>query len=88
MATTKEIANEGRIVAITTVDNPYDPIDQFDAWLSFDITAGHNTCSYLARIAKTSDQFSDEENEKVIEQAIDEILKYDFPNMYVKVVHE
>ena len=70
---------------LTTVDNPYDPIDDFMNWYMFDVEKGYNSCSYLARIAKTSEQFTDLENEEEIERAIDEITKYDFMNMYVKI---
>ena len=72
-------------VALTTVDNPFDPIDQFDSWYSFDMDKGYSTCSFLARIARTSDQLSDEENDREVERAIDEIIKYDFMNLYKKV---
>ena len=72
-------------VAITTIDNPYDPIDQFDSWLLFDKQNGYNTCEYLARVARTSDQFSDKENDEEVERAIDEIIKYDFMNIYKKI---
>lgn len=71
--------------ALTTMDNPYDPFDQFDAWYRFDMDNGYGTCSYLARIARTSDQLSDDENDREVERAIDEIIKYDFMNMYKKV---
>ena len=74
--------------ALTTVDNPYDPFDDFDSWYQFDMDKGYSTCSYLDRIARTSDQFTDEENEREIERAIDEIIKYDFMNIYVKVKRE
>lgn len=71
---------------LTTFDNPYDPFDQFDSWFLFDTEKGYNTCAYLGRIAQTSPQLSDEENNEVIEEAIDEIIKYDFLNIYKKVV--
>lgn len=71
--------------ALTTVDNPFDPFDQFDSWFQFDCDKGYNSCAYLARIAKTSDQMSEEENDAEIERAIDEIIKYDFMNLYKKV---
>lgn len=70
---------------LTTFDNPYDPFEQFTSWFLFDVEKGYNTCSYLGRIARTSDQFSDEENEAETERAIDEIIKYDFRNIYKKV---
>lgn len=71
---------------LTTVDNPYDPAKQFTLWFMFDIEKGYNSCTYLGRIARTSEQLSDEENELEIERAIDEIIKYDFMNIYRKVL--
>ena len=50
--------------ALTTVDNPYDPFTQPEAWYRFDEDKGYHSCSYLARIARTSDQLSDAENEQ------------------------
>lgn len=70
---------------LTTFDNPFDPFEQFTSWFLFDVEKGYNSCEYLARIAKTSDQFTNKENEKEIERAIDEIIKYDFRNIYKKV---
>jgi len=73
---------------LTTVDNPFDPFDDFISWFLFDIEKGYNSCAYLARIAKTSDQLSNEENEREIERAVDEIVLYDFLNIYRKVKRE
>lgn len=73
-------------IGITTFDNPYDPINDFDHWFLFDVFKGYNTCSYLARICTTSDQLSDVENEKETEQAIDEMIKLN-PLLYRKVKH-
>ena len=70
---------------LTTIDNPFDPFDDFDSWFLYDIEKGYNSCAYLARIAKTSDSLTDGENEEEIARAIDEILKYDFMNIYKKV---
>ena len=74
--------------ALTTVDNPYDPFDQFDEWFNFDCNKGYYSCAYLDRIARTSDQLSEEENNQEIERAIDEIIRYDFLNIYKKVKRE
>nr|DAY91645.1 MAG TPA: hypothetical protein [Caudoviricetes sp.] len=70
---------------LTTIDNPFDPFEQFTSWFLFDTEKGYNSCAYLARIARTSDQLSDEENNREIERAIDEIIKYDFMNVYKKI---
>ena len=69
---------------LTTFDNPYNPFDQFDSWFLFDVTKGYNSCELLGRFARTSDSLTDEENDKEVERAIDEIIKYDFLNIYKK----
>lgn len=74
-------------VALTTIDNPFDPIDDFDAWYRYDTDKQYNTCSYLDRVAFTSSSLSDSENQAELERAIDEIVKYDFMNFYKKVKH-
>ena len=70
---------------LSTIDNPFNPFENFDSWFLFDVEKGYNSCAYLARIAKTSDEFTEEEEAEEIERAIDEIIKYDFMNIYVKV---
>ena len=72
-------------VALTTFDNPFNPFNQFVDWFLFDVEKGYNSCGLLGRIAKTSDSLTDEENDRVVEEAIDEIIKYDFQNVYKKV---
>ena len=73
---------------LTTKDNPYNPKDDFILWYMFDVEHGYNSCSYLDRIAKTSDVLSDEETEMEIERAIDEIIKLDFTNNYLKLKYD
>ena len=75
-------------VMLTTFDNPYDPFEQFSSWFLFDVEKGYNTCSYLGRITKFSDDMSITEENEEIERAIDEIIKYDFMNIYKKVKKE
>lgn len=71
--------------ALTTFDNPFDPFTQFDSWFLFDTEKGYDSCSKLARVAKLSDDLSEQETDEEIERAIDEIIKYDFMNVYKKV---
>ena len=73
---------------LTTFDNPYNPFEQFTSWFLFDVEKGYDSCAYLGRIARTSDQLSDEENNLEVERAIDEIIKYDFRNIYKKVTRQ
>ena len=73
------------ICALTTFDNPWDPFTNFTQWMLFDTEKGYNTCAYLGRIAHTSDEFTDEENQAEVERAIDEIIQYDFMNIYRKI---
>lgn len=70
---------------ITTYDNPFDPFEQFTSWFLFDVEKGYNTCEVLGRVAKTSNQLTDDENESENERAIDEIIRLDAQNIYKKV---
>ena len=74
--------------AITTFDNPFDPFEQFTSWLLFDKEKGYNSSERLMRIANISDDMTQKEVDEEIERAIDEIIKYDFMNIYVKVKKE
>ena len=73
---------------LTTIDNPFDPFEQFDKWFQFDVEKGYYSCSRLARIAKLSDDFTQKEIEEEIERAIDEIIMYDPLGIYKKVSRE
>ena len=71
--------------ALTTIDNPYNPFTDFTSWNLFDVEKGYNTCCRLARVTFTSDEFSEQENEKEVERAIDEFIKNDFLGIYRKI---
>ncbi len=75
-----------RDVMVTTTDNPYNPFTQFDQWYDFDMLQGYNTCSYLARIAKTSPDLSPMDQAIAIEEAVDEIVEMNILGIYKKVV--
>ena len=76
--------NENKVM-LTTIDNPYDPFDEFISWFMFDIEKGYNSCGYLARIVKISDDMTQKEEYEAIEKAIDEIILYNPLNIYKKV---
>ena len=77
--------NEKQECWLTTFDNPYDYFTQFDEWNQFDTDNGYNTCGYIARIAKTSSELSDVDYNLEVDRAIDEIIKFNPLNIYVKV---
>ena len=70
---------------LTTIDNPFDPFEQFDSWLMFDKEKGYNSCERLARIAEITDDMTQKEIDDENERAIDEIIKHDILNVYQKV---
>ena len=70
---------------LTTFDNPYNPFDDLTLWLMYDKEQGYDTCERLARIAKLSDDMSQDEIDAETERAMDEIIFYDFLNIYKKV---
>lgn len=70
---------------LTTTDNPFDPIDQFNEWHVFDIGHGYNSLSLLARIAPTSDVLSDEQNASIIEEGIREIVDLNLSGVHTMI---
>ena len=71
-------------VFITTIDNPFDPFEQFEDWNRFDEDHGYFTLSYLARVANTATEMSEDDYNKQVELGVDEILKYDVLGIYKK----
>ena len=70
---------------LTTFDNPYDPFDDFKQWLLYDNEMGYNSCGKLDRIADISNDMTEQEKNEEIERAIDQIIFYDFLNIFKKV---
>ena len=73
---------------LTTVDNPFDPFDDFTSWFLFDIEKGYDSCGKVMRIAKLSDDLTEKEEDVEIERAIDEIIKYDPLDVYKKITRK
>ena len=69
---------------LTTIDNRFDPFEQFTSWFMFDVEKGYNSCGRLMRVAKVSDDMSQIEYNAAVDAAIDEIIKNDFLDLYKK----
>jgi len=75
----------GNLFMLTTLDNPFNPFLQFDEWYSYDVSKGYNTCAYLARIVKSSDELSESDEAFAIDQAMNEIVNLNLLGNYIKV---
>jgi hypothetical protein len=74
-----------RQVNITTIDNPFDPFDDFNSWFMFDIEKGYYTSSRIARLVNLTENMTEKEETEEIERAIDEFIKIDPLDLYIKV---
>lgn len=65
----------GKMVRVTTTDNPFNPFTEWDEWYFYDLSKGYSTCERLDRLSNTSSQLSDELNNEELEQAIDQMVE-------------
>ena len=72
-------------IALTTIDNPYNPFDDFTSWLMFDIEKGYNTNERLARITELKDDMTEQEQKDEIERGIERLISLDPLDIYIKV---
>lgn len=83
------MSNDSSIITnncqLSTIDNPFNPFEQFNDWFMFDVEKGYYSCSKQARLANITDDMSEQEENAEIERAIDEFIKYDFTDTYIKV---
>lgn len=77
--------NEYRTFALSTIDNPFNPFEDFDNWFLFDCEKGYYSLSRIARLSNTSEDMSDKEEAIATEKAIERLIEIDPLNIYVKV---
>jgi len=70
---------------LTTFDNPYDPFSQFDEWFQWDVAAGYHTASFLGAVLASSFELSEADQERAVQDAIDEIVRENISGMHRKV---
>ena len=73
---------------VTTLDNPYDYFTQFDDWYAFDTQKGYDTCAYVARIALTSNEMSDNDYIQAVNDAVDDIVRLNITGNYKKITEK
>lgn len=81
-------SDKNKSVMLTTIDNPYNPFEDFTSWLMFDIEKGYDTNGKIARIADLKDEMTEQEQEEEIKKAIDRLIEIDPLDLYKKITKE
>ena len=77
-----------RRVSITTIDNPFNPLEDFNSWYLFDIEKGYYTSNKLGRLTNLTDEMTEKEEIEETERAIDRLIEIDPLDIYIKVTEE
>ena len=64
-------------VHITTIDNPFNPFEDFASWYDFDMEKGYCSCQRVARLANITDDMTDVEEEAEMERATKRLVEID-----------
>lgn len=71
---------------LSLLANPHDPFDDYEKWSMFDRKEGFNTEGLLARLITPSPDISQPDQDRMIEEAIDNIVANpSFAGLYKKV---
>ena len=73
---------------LTTIDNPFNPFEQFVDWYMFDCQKGYNTYSRIARLMPDDDSLSSIEKDRIEDNIIDRMIRHDPLGIYTKVDEE
>jgi hypothetical protein len=69
---------------ITTTDNPFSPVTQYDEWDVWDRAHGYCSNALLARVVHTSTELSDADQAQAIQDAIDDIVTENLSGVHTK----
>ena len=74
---------------LTTIDNPFNPFEQFADWYMYDCQKGYNTYSRIARLMPADDEsLSSIEKDRIEDNIIDRMIQHDPLGIYTKVDEE
>ena len=74
---------------LTTIDNPFNPFEQFVDWYLFDCQMGYNTYSRIARLMPADDEsLSSIEKDRIEDNIMDRMIQHDPLGVYTKVDEE
>lgn len=73
---------------VTTLDNPFDPFVESDQWKRYDEDHGYNTTALICRYLRSSDDYDEESYRQALQDAVDEVVRFNYTGIYRKVVNE
>lgn len=76
------------VAALTTIDNPLDPFEDFPGWFAFDTAHGYGTTEFIGRLTFISDELSAPDVNAENTRVIDAIVKENVTGIYQKVTKE
>lgn len=71
-------------VMLTTVDNPFNPFTDFDAWYNFDVRNHYDCCGLIDRFTKVDNKMNEIEIKEATIDAMNRIIDL-HPQLYMKV---
>lgn len=73
------------VLALTTTDNPFNPLEDWDNWYRYDCDHGYQTCEYLARSCIVAETNSLLEQIQTQNQAVEDIVRINATGYWKKV---
>lgn len=77
---------------LSTIDNPYNPFDDFLSWFMYDVEKQHNTCGILARVLYENsninlyaNDLTEKEINDEVDKAIDTLIATDPLGLFIRV---
>lgn len=68
---------------LTTIDNPYSPLDDYDKWLQWDQDKGYYTSEVIASLMPDNvNDLSDADFKNVYDSVVNELMGTDVLNIY------
>lgn len=71
---------------LTTTDNPFHPITQFNEWYMYDTINGYHSLALLARVAFSTDSIGDDVTTEIIEEAIEEVVRENLSGKHTSIL--
>lgn len=68
---------------LTTSDNPYNPHEDYEAWMNWDQEHGYFTAEYIARLSNPNVDYEDDEI--AMQELLNDIINVNITGNYVLI---